>query len=304
MCRVTPLVSYVIITRNRSDDLLETVTCLCAQQYPHKEIVVFDNGSEAEQAAKQCAALKLIDPGIVYARSARNLGVSGGRNAALVLAHGEILITIDDDAVFLDPEATTKIVRRMTGEERLGVLALRIVDYETGVLERYAFPTRQKDRDSQTEFETTWFIGAGHAVRRKVYDDVGLYNDYFPYGHEELDLSFRIIDHGYRILYFPETIRHKKTKNTRNADSNDFLAVKLENRIKVAIRNLPWRYVASTFLLHSALMLLRFSHGNPAPVLIACKNLAGKIPALLAERKVIQRLTQKRILKMKGPILY
>ena len=40
-----PLVSYIIISMNRSAELAECLANVRLQEYPHKEIIVVDNGS-------------------------------------------------------------------------------------------------------------------------------------------------------------------------------------------------------------------------------------------------------------------
>ncbi|NLC55721.1 MAG: glycosyltransferase family 2 protein [Armatimonadetes bacterium] len=296
-------VSYVIITHNRAADLTEALQSILRQQYAPLEIVVLDNASTDETPRLFAGPFNL--PNIRYLRSETNLGVSGGRNLALEHATGELLVTIDDDSILRDPDATTKMVRRLQSEPDLGVLTFRVVDYWSGELEAGAFPWKDKKRDATREFETTWFIGTGHIIPRAVYERVGLYQEYFPYGCEEIDLALRILDAGYRIRYFPQvTVHHKKVTTRHTWRTTRFQAMHLQNRVKVAIRNLPWQYVLTTDLVRSAQVVLKHSRGNLAAVLLAHWYLARQMPRLLRERKPIGRETVRRVLKLKGPVLY
>jgi GT2 family glycosyltransferase len=192
----------------------------------------------------------------------------------------------------------------MNDDPAVGILAFRSVNFHTGEIEKWAFPWKNKKRPNQEEFETTWFIGVGHAFRKEVYDKVGLYRDYFPYGHEELDLSLRVVDAGYKIVYFPKAeIYHKKSPTSRISNPTRFFANQLTNRVIVAIRNLPWRYVLTTNILRSGQTLLR-SRFNLIAVLWAQIRIVKKLPGLLREREVISKEAIRKIKALRGPVVF
>ncbi len=294
-----PLVSFLVITRRRPHDLLACLHSVARQTWPHKQIVVVVNGEDPETEA----ALTGFDPGCAFTvlRSDRNLGVSGGRNLALTGAAGDILITLDDDALLPDPEAARAVVERFARDPYLGILAFKIVHHTDGSLQRAAFPSRDKKRDPDTEFETTWYIGAGHAVRAGVHEAVGPYRDYAPWGHEELDLAFRTLEAGYRILYFPAVeVRHKISPAGRIASSTRFETIALYHRVKVAVLLLPWRHVLSTWLIWSGIHLIVRTRGNVLVPLGATGLLIRHLPDLLKSRSRLSRATLRRIRNLRG----
>lgn len=300
-----PLVTFLIITRNRGNELSETLTSILAQQYHPFNIVVVDNASTDETPALIKQRFNFSN--LTYFRSNTNLGVCGGRNLGIKQATGDFIFTIDDDAVLKDPYAVKKVIDRLKKDRSIGALALRSVNYFSGELEKGAFPSRNKTIDATKEFETTWFIGVGHIIPQLVYEKVGLFNEYFPYGHEELDLSLRIIDAGYRIVYFPEVVvYHRKidTGNKKKWRETNFQAIQLHNRIKVAIRNLPWRYVLTTDIMRSGQVLLQFTRFNLFAVILAHWYIAKQFPRLIKERKLLRDDTIRYVIKMKGPVFY
>jgi len=132
----------------------------------------------------------------------------------------------------------------------------------------------------------------------------GVYRDFFPYGHEELDLSFRIIEAGYKIIYFPKIqIFHKKVETRNLLSDTGFQAQQLFNRIKVAIFNLPVRYVLSTTVVRSAQVLI-MTRGNIMPVIIALWKLTNHLFSICHERRVLSKTTIRKIIVMKGPVVY
>ena len=65
-------------------------------------------------------------------------------------------------------------------------------------------------------FAATRFIGAGHCIRRAVFDQVGGYDDRLFFCGEELDLCYRMLNAGYRIDYVPDVeILHKVSPEHR-----------------------------------------------------------------------------------------
>ena len=257
------IVSYLIITRNRADDLSETLRNVDRQRWPRKEIVVVDNCSEDGTEEVVTRFSGKCESDCVYFRADENLGVSGGRNEAYRLARGDILVTIDDDAVFTGDDATEVICETFRARREVGILAFRIVDYHTGALIRDQFPTRRKSRNPNVEFFTGWFIGAGHAVRKEVFDRAGPYNDFWPYGSEELDVSYRTLDLGYRILFTPAVeVRHKVTPAGRITAGTPLNTLLLTHRLKVAALNLPWRYVFTHWLFWGLAYLVLLAPGN------------------------------------------
>lgn len=296
----SPLISYLFVTQNRKEELKEAIDSVLAQNYEPKEVIVVDNNSS--DGTQKLFRNNFESEKVKYIKLGENRGVCGGRNVAIEAAEGRILITMDDDAIISPENATERIVNRFTGDDDLGILAFKVLNYYTGELQESAFPTRDEGRSPEQEFNVATFIGVGHAVLDEVYQDVGLYGDYFPYGHEELDLAFRVLDMNFDIVYFPEVIIKHKVKPRSDRLSGRWDIV-LENRIKVAIRNLPWKYVLSTTLAWSLKTLIDLK-GDVRPVLKAFSKLFSKRSKLLKERKKIGEDTIKRISKLKGPLYY
>ncbi len=295
------LVSFTIITHNRKSDLEQAIASILAQSYRPIEVIVVDNNSSDGTPE---LFRNRYDPNIVrYVRLHENTGVSGGRNITIDKTKGEIIVTLDDDAEIVETEATQRIVNKLQTDKSIGLLAFKVLVHATGMLQKGAFPTRDKSLSPDEEFETTRFIGVGHAAPRALYDEIGLYRDFFPYGHEELDFSFRILDAGYKIIYFPQVTITHKLEGTRRQRLQGKWHVLLENRVKAALLNLPLRYVASTGLIWSIRYWLDAGL-NPLPVLNGWYNLYTKRHKLKTDRTPIKQQTVARLRVLKGPLLY
>jgi len=300
--KVQQMVSFLIITYNRKRDLVEVIEALFKQEYSSLEIIVIDNNST--DGTDKIFRGKYNLPQVKYFKMKENMGVSGGRNVAIEKAAGEILITIDDDAILENPKVTNRIVKKFEEDKEIGVLAFKIVNYFTGHLQKNAFPCRNKNRDPNKEFETTWFIGAGHAIKRKVYEKVGVYRNFRPWGSEEFDFALRTVNAGFKIIYFPEvTIRHKVSPAGRIKNIGRFKAIALKHRLKASILNLPWYSTLTMLIIRSAQTLL-ITRGNLGTLFLAYYWLIRELPLLIKERSPISKSAVQKLRSLKGPLYF
>lgn len=295
------LVTYTILTHNRSDDLREALLSILRQSYPEIEVIVVDNGSNDETTSVVHTTLRAAN--YKYIKLGENAGVSQGRNVAMQEASGDLLITIDDDALLIGEHSTRKVVRKFESDEKIGILAFKVIDDRTDQLETVSFPTRNKSRDPEETFETTWYIGVGHAIRKSLIDTIGVYRDFSPYGSEEFDYSLRSIDAGFKIVYFPAVVvRHKKSTQGRAPDK-ELLAVSLKNRLKAAALNLPWISVLSHMIVRSAQKIIQ-ARGNFFVLILAYYWFLVDLPYVLKHRSKVGQEALKRLKELNGPLYY
>lgn len=240
-------ISVIIITYNRKKELIDSFSSILKQTINPYEIIIIDNNST--DGTDEIFGLELSNPLLKYFRQNTNLGVAGGRNYGLKQASGDILVFIDDDALLEPKNALEKIISGFEKEPQIGVLAFKIINFYTKTIQREEFPHIDKSLNSNKAFETTYYIGAGHAIRKEVFDKCGLYPDDFFYGMEELDLSFRIMEKGYKIIYYPEVVVwHKKSPLGRVTNSQKWMYT-LRNRLIISYKYLPFReFFISTFI--------------------------------------------------------
>ena len=86
-----PLVSVILPVYNGARFLAESLESAVAQTYPQIEIVMMDDGSKDESAS-----IGQAFPRVLYFYQ-ENGGIAAARNAAIALAHGELLAFLDHD---------------------------------------------------------------------------------------------------------------------------------------------------------------------------------------------------------------
>jgi len=280
-------ISFVIITYNRPDDALELAGNLIQldgfQELVEELIIVNNRSTISYQPLEDFIAAHPSLP-FRYVVAPENLGVSRGRNYAISLSRAPILVFLDDDALIRNRDALRHILPIFEGREtggvavsdaalapgsfavadaggsiplegdgrRVGIAAFKVYYASTFELQENAFPHKRFDeRKDWPHFDTAYFSGAAHAIRREVLDQVGVYPENFFYGMEEYDLSYRVLNAGYSIRYDDRVvILHKESPAGRLLPR-----VKLRgmwvNKSKVAWKYLPLRYFFSTALLWS-----------------------------------------------------
>jgi GT2 family glycosyltransferase len=190
-----------------------------------------------------------------YLDAPSNLGVARGRNHAIAQSSGPILIMLDDDAEMGNPDCLVNLVRLFgehQGPRPLAIVSFKVVYYETRQMQRNALPHKQFDKYKDKHgFDTYYFAGGAHAIRRSVLDLVGNYPEDFFYGMEEYDLAYRILDAGWCIRYSDEVIMLHKESPLGRTTKKEKQRMMWVNKSKVAWRHLPKRYFWSTAIMWS-----------------------------------------------------
>lgn len=203
-------VDVIILSWNRTPETIEAIESALAQENVTQRVLIIDQGSAPENLEK-LRAFAATDNRIVLREMGRNMGVAGGRNLASDLGNGTYIVALDNDAIFTDNLLLRRVVDTFEADENVGALAFRILNFYTGDDDDMCWDYPEALRPfADREFDVTRYIGAGHALRRDVFQDAGRYDDKLFFGGEERDLGYRILNLGYRIKYTPHlAVRHK-----------------------------------------------------------------------------------------------
>jgi glycosyltransferase involved in cell wall biosynthesis len=210
-----PLVSIVTPTYNQADFLRDTLESVLAQDYPHIEHQVIDDGSTDETPQ----ILAEYSGRIAIERHA-NRGQTPTINKGWERAQGDILTWLNSDDTFL-PGAITKAVDYLQAHPDVG-----IVFGDTLFTNQDGEPLERSK--ARAEFDYHEFVlqcenpiaQPSAFIRREVIEDVGLLDPEFYY-FMDWDFWLRAgIRH--RIAYFPELLStyrlHKDSKTVAQAN--------------------------------------------------------------------------------------
>ncbi|UOG76200.1 glycosyltransferase family 2 protein [Hymenobacter tibetensis] len=210
-------------------------------QHP-MEVFVVDNNSVDGSVAMVRARF----PEVILIENKDNPGFSKANNQALREAQGEYLLLLNPDTVveedtfracceFMDehPNAGGLGVKMLDGqgkflpESKRGLPTPWVAFYKIFGLAKLFPKSRQFGRyhlgflDKDQTHEVEVLSGAFMMMRHTMLEQVGLLDeDYFMYG-EDIDLSYRITQGGWKNYYFPETrIIHYKGESTKRTSVN------------------------------------------------------------------------------------
>jgi GT2 family glycosyltransferase len=168
-----PKASIVVATYNNAKVLRRVLDAMLALDYPAGyEIIVVDDGSKdgtAEMMRKEFSG----EPRIRFLRFEKNQGVCRARNAGIEKALFPIVVNMDHDCI---PEK--KWLREMVKP---------FADAKVGIVSSFGA-----------------FGGTSTAFRRELLQKVQGYDERYRYYREDTDLTFSIMDLGYRYVTLPK----------------------------------------------------------------------------------------------------
>ena len=250
--------SFIIISYNRSADLLELLKNISQLEQAHQlleEIIVVNNASnenydEIRSFVKDHSSLPYI-----YFDSPENLGVAKGRNYALDKGKAPIIIMLDDDAVLQNKDCLVNLVKEFetnNTKKPKAIVSFKVLYYDNLQMQENALPHKKfNEYKDKSFFETYYYAGGAHAIKRKVIEDLGRYPGDFFYGMEEYDLAYRILDAGYSIVYSDQVVMLHKESPLGRKPKKEKLQMMWLNKSKVAWRYLPKKYFYSTAFMWS-----------------------------------------------------
>ncbi len=210
------MISIVIITRNRKDELKKTILS-CLRQETECEFVIVDNNSEdGTRGTVERLAREKSFP-LKYVFMEKNLGVAGARNVGFENSAGEIVYFIDDDAWIDDrPDCFNRVEELMSTRPDIAIVATEIYNTQDNAYQYGIFPRGTAPR---TVGDVLYFIGASHFIRRSAFAGGRLYPHKLFFEQEERYASFRAWSMGCRVWYTNSVrVVHSPSNFTRMPD--------------------------------------------------------------------------------------
>jgi hypothetical protein len=216
-----PLVSIISVNYNTDTVTAELLRSLRHVSYPNVEIIIVDNASvtDAGCLAKQFPEIKFI-------QNLKNEGFAGGNNRGIEQSSGQIILLLNNDTEvesrFIEP-----IVELFSADEQIGIVSSKIRYYNSPGIIQYAggerinsltargkfIGTGEADKGQYDKSHQTYLAhGAAMAIRRSVFDTIGLLPDVYFLYYEELDFCEHAQRAGFTIWYQPQSVvLHKES---------------------------------------------------------------------------------------------
>ncbi len=240
-----PTVGAVVLSMGtRPVDFPRALESLLAQQGVDLDVVVVGNGWEPVG----------LPAGVRTVHLPENVGIPEGRNVGAAEARGEVLFFYDDDAYLPTDDVLARLCDVLARDETIAVAQPRPLDPEGKPSPRRWVP-RPGGRDPLRAGEVGWFWEGTFVIRRAAFERVGGWPGHFFYGHESIDLVWRLYDAGYVVRYEPDVVmNHPATSPARH---DVYYRNNARNRVWVARRNLPWPLLVVYLAVWTAITVLR-----------------------------------------------
>ncbi|MBI2903437.1 MAG: glycosyltransferase family 2 protein [Candidatus Methylomirabilis oxyfera] len=294
----SPRVSFIVVTHARAQWLSGALASIQRQTVNCREIVVVVNGPDPETQQ----LLRALGSEARVAVLEHNYGVGAGRNAGVALARGEILVFLDDDAELRDLDTAMRLLKHFERDPELGVVGFLVMDAATGAIESRCIPFRNK-RVPQGPTAACYFAGGACAIRRAVFDRVGFYDESLFYGGEEVDLSYRLLEAGFRILFDPSVAMLHYAVGDRSESFALYFSAR--NRPWVALRHLPLLCCVTHIVAWWAWSLAGgLQAGAVASALRGMRDCVAGTPEIWRKRRPISRRTTQFLARNSGRLWY
>ncbi len=213
------MIDIVIPTYNGAKHLPGLLASISRQSYTKYRCFVIDDNSQ-----DNCVdIIKQKFPWVELIERSSNCGPAENRNYAIRLGAGEYIVVFDDDVYLEDSKWLEKAVEVMEANPEVGQLASMILNgFNPEVLldcglERHGclfggrFHNVEIVNASSKHLLSSNVLGAcsaGTIFRRKLFEEIGGFDQDYFYPAEDLDLSLRIILAGYDVRYEPSLVTY------------------------------------------------------------------------------------------------
>ncbi|CAM3502200.1 glycosyltransferase family 2 protein [Aequorivita lipolytica] len=192
------------------------------------EIIVIDNDSKDGS----CEMVKNRFPNAILIENKENVGFSKANNQAVAVAKGEYICILNPDTAVCE-DTFQQSIKYSESIENIGALGVYLMDGTGNFLpeSKRNLPTPKVSLMKLTGFTQKYYsnkiletssgevevlVGAFMLLKRSIYNEVrGFDEDYFMYG-EDIDLSYKITQAGYKNHYKGSTtVLHYKGESTK-----------------------------------------------------------------------------------------
>ncbi len=232
----------VIIPNYNGEDLLKKNLPKVLAVVGDAEVIVVDDASVD-------GSLRVLDSfkeQIRVIRNEKNLGFSSNVNTGVKEAKGKIVILLNTDVIpekdFLSPLLShfedqnvfaVGCMDKSLENDKMVMRGRGIGSWKRGFL--------MHSRGEVNKTNTLWVSGGSGAFRKTIWDDLGGFDSlYDPFYWEDIDLSYRALKSGYKIVFEPKSIvehEHEKGSIKRKYSKGQVKTIAYRNQFIFVWKN-------------------------------------------------------------------
>ncbi len=223
-----PKVAIVILNWNGKKDTIKCLESVFRLNYKNYKVIVVDNGStdgSQDEIRKKFPAVKLIE-------NSHNLGFAKGSNIGIKEAFklgAKYVFSLNNDTT-VEPDCLLNLVEVAERDTKIGTVQSKIlkmdnpniIDSTGHIFKCGRIIDRGHNKFDKGQYDNKPDIVGGCAgaclYRRKMLEEIGLFDESFGTYYEDAELSWRAYKKGWKARYVPSAIvYHKGRGSTRKS---------------------------------------------------------------------------------------
>lgn len=299
-----PKVSVVVVNYNGKNYLDACLSSLDNQTYPNFEIILVDNASadgSVEYVEEHFPSARIIE-------NPENYGFAKANNIGIGAAKGEYLAILNNDTR-ADSQWLSELVKAAENEKNVGMCASKMLFMKhpdridsVGIdISRSGAVWDRGQFESATKYvEKSEMFGpcAGAALyRKKMLDEIGLFDEDFFIYMEDADLAFRGRLAGWKCIYVPSAIVFHHHGGFGGIDSDFTIYYGNRNIVWNAFKNFPTRLLITSlpWIVGRNLAVIPYYavKGHGKAIIKAKIDAVKGLPKILRKRKEQRKLIKE-----------
>jgi GT2 family glycosyltransferase len=232
-----PTVSIVVPNRNAFSVLDKAVRGLCHEtSYPHRELVIVDNGSTEPEVLELYRSLERDGRGRIVPFN-RQFNFSAACNAGAAAARGDLVLFLNNDIEVIDPDWLDELIRWAQRPE-IGIVGGKLLYPDRAIqhagvvfglgLVGHIFARAPEGAcgvfgSTETYRNYLAVTGACQMMRKEVFLQLGGYDERFRLSFSDVVLCLEAWKAGFRVVYTPyaRLVHHESFTRKREDSSED-----------------------------------------------------------------------------------
>ncbi len=234
------LATIIVLNYNGKQFLEKCLTSIQNLSFPKKDYSIFF----VDNASKDGAApfVREIFPTIPILEHTKNYGFCLGNNLAIQKCTSKYVLLLNND-LHIHKDFLKNLVEVMESDPQIGCCGGDEYEYDDIV-----FTPKGVIR------ETSW-IGAGATIyRKKALDQTGLFDPTFFFNCEDIDISWRLKLHNWKIFQNEKAIFYHAGKNKKITISDIGLFYAWRNRIFLLLKFASISQIRKSLFLYASLL--------------------------------------------------
>ncbi|AEG18603.1 glycosyl transferase family 2 [Methanobacterium paludis] len=238
----------IIIPNYNGKDFLKKCFKSLEKQDASFEVIIIDNASEDGSSNY----IKTNYPEYTLIENQENLGFAAAVNQGIKASRTDYVFLLNND-VELEENCIFNLLKCIAKYENIFAVSSKMIQYDDRNLiddagDEYTLlgwtkkVGNNKSPDLYTAKREVFSACAGAAIyRRRVFDEIGYFDENFFAYMEDVDISYRARIHGYKCLYCPEAVVYHLGSGTSGSKYNKFKTrLAARNNVYVPYKNMPW----------------------------------------------------------------